>query len=58
MSTPGVGPGHGNPPWVATLFLSKTGSRGARHYFGVPLGTQDLRRLAQIFLEVADELDA
>jgi glutamate/tyrosine decarboxylase-like PLP-dependent enzyme len=53
---PGVS-GHGYPAGVATLALSKTGSRGARHYFTVSLGREDLRKLAQICLEVADDLD-
>jgi hypothetical protein len=50
--------GNYSAPDVASLQLAREGPRGAVHYFNVPLGAEDLRRLAQICLEVAEELNA
>jgi hypothetical protein len=55
-----VSPGFAN--WsatdVASLGVVREGSRGAVHALCVPLGAEDLRRLGQNCLELADEMDA
>jgi hypothetical protein len=50
--------GYGNPLGVASLNIGKRGRRGGYHCLCVTLGTEDLRQLAQICLDVADEVDA